>query len=368
MVRAYLRFDLKVWSNDANAYLASCAFDAVGALDRLEGVAKLADLFVLGLAHRGAPHLEVRRRFGRVLGGAETRECIRRYLKHSKWASKHHISYRALEDVSVVEWDVVERGNPWVLVPVLMESEFRPLQMDMDDALDACKELAMDILDQETLDDERTHIQFQTAALYVWVVAYLQTRADQYRVSVSQVLCAFSKSRFVDAIPWRDAELEAFDPSLGLVREHALCPIEEPPSLSESFAEASQRFKKRKLRLCEWRAYRRLMNNLVFTATPEEEYRDVRKARDFVVLREAWLAEQELPALLDAVQRSELAARALLETARLLECEGAEESSSSSDDDSTVDGSGREPTHGGADGVEQVCSGQPQPREEQDDA
>ena len=377
-VEAYL-YSLKMRAVEVAATFAKCAESPTAVLDRLDAVEKLPDLARLGLCASYLGDKDVIARFSRIRSGHDQRARIRSYMRHVGWALTYGIPRRALKGLSTLEWEIAEQGNPWIIMPVVLECDSLPPpnvtnNFTADNLTRICMEFAGDHMTQEQLDDESVQRVFQTAAAYHWTLAFLERNAEQDRVPIRELWEALAKTHMGATLPYCEKDVAEFDPSLGLIQRHDLFEVDMSPDLLETFAQASRRFSKvqrelrdelleeggdatqvqakpKKLKMFEWRAFQRMQNRVAFTAHPATEYFEATKVGefDYVVLRKAYLAEKALPRLLDAIRdqtlwrrEAEAARDAMRRTRtptrkRKREHAPTQESSSDDDDDDSED-------------------------------
>ena len=366
----FLRYEMRFSTDETLELMNAFSGSTNGVLEALDNVESYEDLSNLGLVRAYHTERELRVRFGRVRNGRAARECFRRFLKHLPWASKNKIPRSAMNNVSVMEWDVAEAGNPWIFAEVLAE-HFKKGK-SIEDIIDTCT-VFLPL-------EQRSKIDNKTPRLYVWVHAYMVTRASRDRILVDEVCHHYyKKSRLSDEVPWDIRAVAAFDPSLGRAVQHEFFDTErglETISLTESFAELMNRVHAARVqasgardakpvRLSEAQSFRRLANHLLLTGVPCDPDPEG-TAEDCLVLREPFGAETLIVTYLDSIKSRSLQRREHAEHQRLaLEAAAAAssgrerrlerervrkladragglslESDSSSDDDAEVDESG----------------------------
>lgn len=328
---SFLRFDHGFTNEEVGRLVSRFGVAPLAVLAALDDVQTYSALGALGLVHAYQTDRDLRRRFARVRNGRDARECFRRFLKHLSWAARYRVPRKALQGVSVVEWDIAEEGNPWIFCPVL--SEFFGKRLRIEDAIAACAQFLTPA--------QSASLDTRTAQIYAWTLAYMQSRASRDRIFVETVRADFYKSSLSNFLDFCSVEaLESFDPSLGHAPEHELFDAKlgtNTISLTESFAETSQRAhrvrtgtpeeqeqaqeqeqkqrkrprrdrnKARPLRLAEAQSFRRLANHLMFVGVPSSKHPET--SDECVVLREPLGSETQMVRLLDMVQSRALETR-----------------------------------------------------------
>ena len=282
-------------------------------LDRLDQVRSFQDLGALGLVSPWMSDRDVRTRLGRVKHQAEERACFRIFLKHLAWVLHHKFTRKDFAEVSLLEWEVAEAGNPWILVPHLADTK------NICTVVGACYVFAAAVLPPQKLNQPETAALLDTAALYAWVRHYTKKRSSQDRLGITRVEDAYRKTKLAGVFEWDIYKVAEFDPSLGLARRHELFNEDLGEiDLGETFAEATARIMERPRqhqddeplpRRVTQRAFnslRRLANEICLTpalgGSQEEE-------EECIAWKEAWISERELFVLLDLVQAQTLQKR-----------------------------------------------------------
>jgi hypothetical protein len=304
-VKTFLRWKVDLREHEAVAFLSKCGWDVGLALDRLDAVRNFKDLGALGLVHGGMSDKEIRMRFARVKHGADDRECLRKFLKHSEWAAKHGVTRRDLESLSLLEWEIAEAGNPWIMVPVLVESK---KIKDVVPWISIGMEFAKSALPKKAFADDDTVHDLLAGAFYAWVRDFVSRRQNSDRILVEVLQEAFYEKNLQEILEWDLDAIESFDPSLGKAQQsawfnHDLNAIGLGEVYSEACARCARTVEKPTLR--GFNAFRRLANEIVFTPHPSCSDQET-NAKTCVAWRESWLAERELFQLLDAIQDQSL--------------------------------------------------------------
>lgn len=176
--------------------------------------------------------------------------------KNDDWVRENDVRRESLSRVSLTEWRVFERGNPFILLAHGV-------------SFDACK----------TEFDKHATTDRTPVVLSYYVAFNALRRRPEQRVSVDKAKALLAEY----GVEWTDDAL-TFDPSLGFAKEHALWDDEFADSgYSETFAEAKTRVPD--IRFPDYDEFRRLHNTL-------------RKSGDYVCSRDALEAEKALPELI----------------------------------------------------------------------
>ena len=295
-LRSFLRESVGCADSEVDLVLARCGGVPLITLNRLDGVNTLVDLGAIGLAPPWLDPIRLRKRLARVKHGTEKRACFVKFLHYLPWIRKHKLSWKRLHDLSLLEWEIAEEGNPWIMIPVLLGG--KGALESAAELVGACYDFARSSLSPEKLMDDELAEKMCTGALYSWVRHHLAQRSSQAELSEEAILKTFRKTKLFGTLDWDATALREFDPAMGRASEHLLFnddlgDIDTLEPLSEVQARVG-----RKVTQTEHNSLLRLANELLV----DEEKRTF-------ALRSTMSACMQLFGLLDAVQGGTLSKR-----------------------------------------------------------